>query len=74
MVIIQLVVMSSIRHLQSEISIRDKTEFLFVTSVMEVNYLLYSQLSLSGHLSKADTSVRRTENLVPAEFHLFLCN
>ena len=34
----------------------------------------YSQLSLSGHLSKADTSLRRTANLVPDEFHLFLCN
>ena len=34
----------------------------------------YSQLSLSGYLSKADTSLRWTVNLVPAEFHLFLCN
>ena len=42
--------------------------------VFLIQWKEYSQLSLSGHLSKADTSVRRTENLVPAEFHLFLCN
>ena len=32
----------------------------------------YSQLSLSGHHCKADTCGH--ERLVPAEFHLFLCN
>ena len=43
------------------------------TTLMQRKVILQSTLS-KRTLSKADTSPRRTANLVPAEFHLSLCN
>ena len=39
-----------------------------------MNKMYYSELSLNGHFSKTDTSLRRTSRLVPVVYTLFHYN